>query len=95
MIFIATISTAQKNFDFRQTHICKNCGRYAALSVFMTYSYFSFFFIPLFRWNKQYFAVSNCCNAQFSIPAHLGKQIEKGISVTLTPDDLHPTHTFQ
>ncbi len=37
-------------------------------TVFMTYTCFTFFFIPIFKWNRQYFAVSSCCNTVFSIP---------------------------
>ena len=45
MIFIGGISQGRINFDFfRQTMVCKKCGRFSSISVFMVYSYFSFFF---------------------------------------------------
>lgn len=88
MIFIGGIAQGRKQFDFIQTMICSKCGRYSSVSVFMTYTYFSFFFIPLFKWNRQYFAVSNCCSTVFSIPNALGEAIARGESVTLEPSDL-------
>ena len=89
MIFIGGISQGRKNFDFfRQTMICKKCGRYSSISVFMIYTYFSFFFIPLFKWGKQYYAVSNCCNTVFSIDKELGKAIERGEHIDLREEDL-------
>lgn len=88
MIFIGGINTAQKALDFIQTIICKKCGRYGSISVFMTYTCFTFFFIPIFKWNRQYFAVSSCCNTVFSIPKEKGEAIARGESVTLEDDDL-------
>ncbi len=88
MIFIGGIAQGQKDLGFLQTLICKKCGRYSSVSVFMVYTYFSFFFIPLFKWGKKYYAVSNCCQATFSIPHEIGKAIERGESVTLKEEDL-------
>lgn len=90
MIFIAGISTGKKIFPFRQMVTCKACGRYSSITIFMTYTYFSFFFIPLFKWNKQYYAVSNCCQTIFSIPKDLGESIASGKNIVLQEDDLTP-----
>ena len=89
MIFIGGIATGRKDFDFRQTMICKKCGRYSSISVFMVYTYFSFFFIPLFKWGKKYYAVSNCYNTLFSIDPEQGRSIEKGERMELREEDLH------
>ena len=84
MFFIGGIFQGKKEFEhFRQTIVCKKCGRLCSISVFMTYTCFSFFFIPLFKWGKQYYAVSNCCHTIYAIDAELGKAIEHGESVTL------------
>ncbi len=88
MIFIGGIATGRKDFDFRQTMICKKCGRYSSISVFMVYTYFSFFFIPLFKWGKKYYAVSNCCGTVFSIHQDLGRSIEHGEAVEIREEDL-------
>lgn len=77
MFFIGGIFQGKKEFEhFRQTIVCKKCGRLCSISVFMTYTCFSFFFIPLFKWGKQYYAVSNCCHTIYAIDAELGKAIE-------------------
>lgn len=89
MFFIGGIFQGKKEFEqFRQTMICKKCGRYSSISVFMTYTCFSFFFIPLFKWGKEYYAVSNCCHTVYSIDRELGKAIEHGEAVTLREEDL-------
>ena len=55
MIFIGGISQGQKILDYVKTVICDRCGRYGRFQVVMTYMYFSFFFIPLFKWNRKYY----------------------------------------
>ena len=53
MFFIGGVMQGRKVFDrFRQVVTCRRCGQYAALEAFMTYTYFMFFFIPLFKWEK-------------------------------------------
>ena len=47
MFFIFGISSGKKRLDFNQTMICPNCGHFGRLEVYMTYMYFSLFFIPL------------------------------------------------
>ena len=91
MIFIGGISMGKKELEFFKTMVCKKCGQYTNLTVFMTYTYFSFFFIPLFKWGKKYYAVSRCCGTVFSLDPEIGKAIEQGENVTLSEEDLNPT----
>jgi hypothetical protein len=78
MFFIMGISQKEKRLDFDQVMICKCCGKYGHADVFMTYTYFMFFFIPLFKWNKQYYIRMRCCNSTAKIDSDLGKAIEHG-----------------
>lgn len=88
MFFIGGIATGRKNLPFRQVLVCPKCGRLSSISVFMVYTYFSFFFIPLFRWGKKYYATSACCNTIFSIDPALGRALEQGESIELHPEEL-------
>lgn len=83
MFFIMGISQKKKRLDYAQMAICANCGRLSQVEVYMVYQYFMFFFIPLFKWGKQYFAVSNCCHSAVELPREIGSRIERGESVTL------------
>ena len=58
MIFIGGISSAVKQLEYLKTVICSVCGGYGRYQVFMTYTYFSFFFIPLFKWNRKFYLPS-------------------------------------
>lgn len=88
MFFIMGISSGEKKLNFVQTIVCSVCGKFGRLEAYMTYTYFSLFFIPLFRWNVKYFVVSSCCGTVYSIDKSLGRRIQKGEEVSLTENDL-------
>ena len=89
MFFIMTSGQKDKKLEFDQVVVCPNCGKYGHLNVYMVYSYFSLFFIPLFKWNKRYFAKMGCCNAVCELAQELGKQIEKEIVTSVDENILH------
>ena len=92
MFFVFGISTKEKKFDFYQTTICKSCGSYGRLEAFMTYSYFSLFFIPIIKWNKKYYVRSTCCGSLYSIDEELGKRISRGENIKIEDSDLNPAN---
>ena len=51
--------------------------------VYMTYMYFSFFFIPLFKWNKRYFMRNLQGGPDIELPRGIGRQIERGENVNM------------
>lgn len=90
MFFIMGITDGQKQFDFVQTIICRNCGAYGRYEVFMTYTVLTIFFIPVFRWNRHYFVRSTCCNSLYQLDAEVGKRIARGENVEICDRDLRP-----
>ncbi len=90
MFFIFGISSRRKEFDFSQAKICEVCGVYGRLEAFMTYSYFSVFFIPILKWNKQYYIRSSCCGSIYTVDEEIGKAIKRGEEVKIEDKDLNP-----
>ncbi len=90
MFFIFGMSTKEKELDFSQTTICPSCGAYGRLEAFMTYSYFSLFFIPILKWNRKYYIKSSCCGSLYAIDEELGRGIEAGRINKVDESDLHP-----
>lgn len=88
MFFIFGISDDIKEFDFTQTVICSCCGRYGRYIVYMTYTVFSLFFIPCFKWNKQYYVRMSCCGKTYKLDPEVGKQIARREDVTIRQEDL-------
>ena len=46
--------------------VCPACGRYASARLVLQYTFFHFFFIPLFKWNKIYLIRLDCCRALYA-----------------------------
>ena len=88
MFFMIGVSEGSKEFDHTQNVICPNCGRYGRDIVFMTYTVLSLFFIPCFKWNKQYFVRMSCCGKIYRLDPEVGKRIAKGEEVEILPSDL-------
>ena len=89
MIFIGGISSGMKQIEYMKTVICSRCGAYGRYQVFMTYMYFSFFFIPLFKWNKRFYVQMSCCSAIYELEPEIGKAILRGEEPAITSADLH------
>ena len=92
MIFIMGIDEARKDLDFNQMVICQSCGRYGRYNVFLTYTVLSLFFIPCFKWNKHYYVQMSCCGKTYELNPEVGKQIAKGMDVTIQQEDLRPVY---
>ncbi len=90
MFFMIGITNGRKDPDFHQTVICDRCGRYGSYKVYITYMQLLLFFIPCFKWNRQYFVETSCCGTVYSLDPEVGKRIARGEDVTITPDDLTP-----
>lgn len=92
MFFIMGITDGQKQFDFTQTILCGGCGGYGRYEVFMTYTVLTLFFIPVFRWNRQYFVRTTCCNRLYRLDPEVGKRIARGENVQIDQQDLQPVN---
>lgn len=88
MFLIFGIDRGQKRLKFGQAIVCPCCGKYGRLDVFSVYTFFSLFFIPIIKWDKNYSAKTSCCSTVYSVPTDLGNSIESGESVILRPEDL-------
>ena len=88
MFFIMGITDGRKDFDFSQTVICDNCGKYGRYQVFMLYTVLSLFFIPTFKWNKRYYVQMSCCGSVYELNPEIGKRIVSGEDLQIKPQDL-------
>lgn len=88
MFFIFGSGQEKKVLNYDQTIICPVCGKFGHLTVVMVYSYFSLFFIPLFKWGKRYFVQTGCCGAVCELDKTLGADIARGCAITLDPSTL-------
>lgn len=88
MFFIFGISQGKKALNYAKTVVCSQCGGYGRYQVFMTYSFFSLFFIPVVRWNRRYYVQTSCCESVYELNQETGKRLERGEAVDIGETDM-------
>ncbi|MEA4973354.1 MAG: zinc ribbon domain-containing protein [Candidatus Metalachnospira sp.] len=92
MFFMIGITEGRKRFEQLIHIICPCCGNAGKAVVYMTYTCLSLFFIPVYKWNKQYYVEMDCCGSLYRLNEQKGKSIAKGEDVIVTSDDLEPVN---
>ena len=93
MFFIMGITQGRKEFNFNQMVICNHCGSYGRYQVYMTYMCLSLFFLPVFKWNKQYYVQMSCCHTLYALDPVIGKRIDRGEDIEILPEHLTEVQT--
>ena len=88
MFFLIGINQNSEELEYDQMMICDSCGSYGRYRVFMTYMVFSFFFIPLFKWDRHYYVETSCCSSLYELAEEAGKAIYNHERVEIQSDDL-------
>lgn len=88
MFFIGGVGQGSKILDISKILTCKFCGSQAGCQIVMTYYYFSFFFIPLFKWNRRFLIKMPCCGAVYELNAEVGKALARGEQAEIRNEDL-------
>ncbi len=88
MFFIGGVGQGSKALNFSGTIQCRFCGSQSRCQIVMTYYYFSFFFIPLFKWNKRFLVQMLCCDAVYELAPEAGRAIARGEMVEIREQDL-------
>ncbi|MBR0419767.1 MAG: zinc ribbon domain-containing protein [Erysipelotrichaceae bacterium] len=92
MFFLIGINQESEELEHDQMMVCDNCGSYGRYRVFMTYMVFTFFFIPLFKWDRHYFVETSCCHSLYELSEEKGIAIKDHERVEITSEDLRPVN---
>ena len=89
MFFIMGVSPRERMLSYNgELIICPECGKYGRYEVFMTCMCLSLFFIPTFKWGKQYFVKSNCCDTVYQLDPAIGNAVARGADVQIRSEHL-------
>lgn len=88
MFFIMGIDPREKQIPYNDLVICSQCGKYGRYEVVMRYMCFSIFFIPLMKWNKQFYVRTNCCGTVYALDPAIGRALMKGVELEIKPEHL-------
>lgn len=91
MFFIGVFGIEHKEREVKilNNFSCKKCTTSVEGRLIKSYDYFHFFFIPLFKWNIQYYVICSTCNVAYSISKEKGRAIENDEDVKITYWDLN------
>lgn len=78
MILFIGVGQGEERLNFVQSVPCPCCGQYGRYEVFVRFSVFNLFFIPLFRFSKEYFVRTSCCGRVAKLTKETGRMIERG-----------------
>ena len=88
MFFFIAVLPVKKIIPYNLSGICKNCANICSYEIIMTANCLSIFFIPLFKWGKQYFVRTSCCGALYSLDKSVGDSIARGENTAITDESL-------
>jgi hypothetical protein len=86
VFFIGIFGIEEKEKEIKDFSnvICPNCGRLARAVLYMQYTCFHFFFIPLFKWNRRYYLKLRCCDAVYEAPSDYVQELKDSSFVDFT-----------
>lgn len=96
MFFIGIFGIESKEKEIKAIDklSCKSCNRITRGKLIKSYSFFHFFFLPIFKWNEEYFVICEECNTLFSISKDKGKALERGEDGEITYWDLKEVNQY-
>lgn len=93
MFFIMGIMPYKKEIPYMFSCMCPKCGKMCQYKVIVTGNCLSIFFIPTFKWGKQYFVQSTCCETLYSLDKAVGDAILKGEDIIIQEKDLQEVNS--
>lgn len=91
MFFIAGAYSKRIELDYYEPILCSCCTKYGRFEAYMEYKVFTLFFIPLFKFDKKFYARTTCCKSLYLITnKEKGLMMERGQghNVFLKDEDL-------
>lgn len=86
MFFIGIFGTGYKEKEIGDVVLdqCPHCEGKPTGHAVTRYTYFHLFFIPLYRWNREFAVFCEGCRTWFHLDPDVGHQVEEGALKSLT-----------
>lgn len=92
MFLLIGISSGKKQLDYVKTILCSKCSKFGRYEVFMTYTYLSLFFIPVFKWGRHYYVKTTCCQELYELDLSIGSKIQHNEDTDIREEHLTPVN---
>ncbi len=89
MFFIIGITNGSNDLGTRKCKAFSCCGSFGTMAaVTCTFQQFTLFFIPIFRFGKQYFVTCLNCGTVYEMTKAEGQRIARDYSAEINPEQL-------
>lgn len=78
MLLLFGQGEGDQDLELHQPITCPVCGKQAHLEAFFHYTSLNVYFIPAYKYQKEYYAVTTCCGSITPITEQQGKDIYWG-----------------
>lgn len=68
--------------------VCPLCGGQRQMHLVRSFSYFHFFFIPIFRFDQHYYATCPGCAGVFEVSKAVGESVRRGETAAVSAGEL-------
>lgn len=92
MFLIIGVNDGQEALYYDKLVYFPHLGKSVNVTIYMTFMQLMLFFIPTFKWRKEYYvALPN--GEVFALDPEVGRKIARGQDVDIQPSDMSPTST--
>lgn len=86
MFFVGIFGIQSKERSVKEYDniVCPDCNRLSRAELFESYTYFHFFFIPIFKWNKKYFVKLRCCGNVYIVDQQYISELKNSDDIDFT-----------
>ncbi len=92
MFLIIGVNDGQEAIYYDKFVYFPHLGKSVNVTIYMTFMQLMLFFIPTFKWRKEYY-VSLPNGEVFALDPEVGRKIARGQDVDIQPSDMTPTNT--
>ncbi len=78
MVLLFGAGEGDQDLELHQPIVCPICGKKAHLEAYFHYNSVNVYFVPAYKYQKKYYAVTTCCGAVAALSEKQGKDIYWG-----------------
>lgn len=82
------VTTKEEPIEYNKVSRCTRCDDMGSYDIYFTYNVLTLFFIPVWKWNKTYFAESTCCRRKYILDYNVGESLRNGEDIEISDRDL-------
>ena len=83
MFLLIFVTTKEELINYDKVTSCSYCDDMGSYDIIYTYLVLTVFFLPVWKWNKQYIAERTCCKKRFVLDYNVGEALRRGENVEI------------